>query len=242
MDEKAKKKKKTQRPGRAMLARTVVLLTVCGIAAFVVLAMKLYDIQIINSNALEASALDAQLRRTTIRASRGTIFDKNGKILAMSAAVENVFISPFEIDRDKQDINLIADRLSFILGVTRESILEKSTKTASQYEIIKSKVDSEQTAQVREFIGEYKLRGIYFEPTAKRYYPNDSLASQIVGFVGSENTGLNGLEQSYNSYLAGVNGRMVRLKNGVGTDLLFTGYDDFYEAQDGYNITLTIDS
>ena len=242
MEDRVKKKKKVQKPGRSMLFRTVFLLAICGIAAFVVLAMKLYDIQIINNDMFEASALDAQLRQTTIRASRGTIFDKNGKILAMSASVENVFISPFEIDRDKQDIDLIADSLSEILGVTRESILEKSKRTTSQYEVIKSKVEVQVTDQVREFISKNKIRGIYLEPTAKRYYPNGNLASQVVGFVGSENTGRNGLEQSYDGYLAGVNGRMVRLKNAAGTDLLFTGYDDYYSAQDGYNITLTIDS
>ena len=237
-----KKRKKAQKPSRAMLVRTVFLLAVCGIAAFIILAVRLYDVQITNNDKYEALALDAQLRKSTLTAARGTIFDTNGKILAMSAAVENVFISPFEIDRDDQDIGLIANGLSAILDVTRESILDKSTKVASQYEIIKTKVESEQAGQVREFISKNKIHGIYLEPTAKRYYPNGSLASHVIGFVGSENTGLNGIEQYYNGYLTGVNGRKVRLKSNKGADLLFTEFDDYYKAQDGDNITLTIDS
>jgi len=242
VDDKRKKNNREQKPSRAMLVRTVFLLAVCGIAAFIVLAVRLYNIQIVNNGLYEAKALDGQLREATISASRGTIHDTNGKILAMSAAVENVFISPLEISRNEQDIDLIASGLSTILGVTRESVVDKAAKTDSQYQVIKLKTESAEADLVREFISENKIRGVHFESASKRYYPNDNLASQIIGFVGTDNTGLDGLEKRYDEYLTGVNGRKVRLKNAKGTDLLFTGFDDYYDAQDGDNITLTIDS
>jgi len=228
--------------GKAMIVRTVFLSAVCGVVAFVVLAARLYEVQISSNGHYEALALDAQLRRTTLTATRGTIFDANGKILAMSAAVENVFISPFEIKRDGQDAAAIADGLSAILGVPRESILEKTVNEASQYQVIKQKVESYEADQVRELIKEGGLSGIHLEPASRRYYPNGNLASQIIGFVGTDNIGLDGLERRCDGYLTGVNGRNVRLQNARGADLMFAGFEDHYDAQDGNNITLTIDS
>ena len=242
MEDGQEKKKIAKKPGRAILVRTVFLLALCGVAAFVVLAARLYEIQIKSNGQYEALALEAQLSQSTIRASRGTIYDTNGKILAMSAAVENIFISPFEIDRDGQDVKLIANGLSVILDVDYDSIVEKAAKTASQYQMIKLKVESDEAQRVREFISENKINGVHFEPSSKRYYPNDNLASQVIGFVGTDNKGLDGLEKRYDGFLTGVNGRMVKLHNAKGTDLMFPEFDDYYGAQDGNNLTLTIDS
>ena len=227
---------------RALIVRTLFILTVCGIAAFAVLAARLYDIQIVNNSQYEAMALSGQLRQSTINASRGTIYDANGKILAMSASVSNVFISPLEIERDGQDAEFIAEGLSAILGVGRDAILEKAMKTGSQYEMVKMRVESGEAAQVNNFISENKLKGIHLEPSTKRYYPQNCLASQVLGFVGTDDTGLYGLEQRYNGYLTGVSGRSVRLTNARGANLGFSDFEDSYDALDGYDIKLTIDS
>ncbi|MDR0490736.1 MAG: PASTA domain-containing protein [Oscillospiraceae bacterium] len=235
-------KKPVERLSRALITRTLVLIAVCGIAAFAVLAVKLYQVQIVEHDHYESLALGNQLRKSTITASRGTIYDTDGKILAMSAYVENVFISPYEIEQNRENVGLIADGLSAILGVGREMVLEKAAKTSSQYQIIKLKVESGEAGEVREFIKENNLKGIHLEPASKRYYPNNSLACQIIGFVGTENKGLEGLEERYDKYLTGVNGRDVRLKNARGAALPFTDYEDHYNAQDGNSITLTIDS
>ena len=242
MSDEVIRKKPRRSNKRTLLIRTLLLLAVCGLAAFAVLAVRLYEIQIVNNNYYESRALQNQLSRKTLTAARGTIVDANGKILAMSAAVENVFISPHEIDWEGHDTELIADGLSAILGVERGPILEKAARTFSYYQIIKKGVEAEQADLVRAFIKENYLTGIYLEPATKRYYPNNNLASQILGFVGTENTGLDGLEQRYESYLTGVNGRVVRLQNARGTDLKFENYDDYIAAQDGSIITLTIDS
>jgi len=242
MSEKTDKEAIKKKHKRAFMIRTLFLLIVCGVAVFVLLGAKLYDIQITNNGLYSAQALSNQLRHTSITATRGTIYDTNGKILAMSAAVENVFISPYEIEQSDQNIEFIALGLSAILGVEREMILEKANKTSSYYQIIKLRIESDEAQRVRDFIIEYKLRGVYLEPSTKRYYPNNTLAGQIIGFVGTDNTGLDGLEQRYDDYLTGTSGRAVRLTNARGTDLMFDDYEDHFDAQDGYNLTLTIDS
>jgi len=242
MSDGKEKDKLKYKPSKALIVRTSFILAVCGVAAFVLLAMRLYDVQIVNNGYYEARALNAQLQHSRIPASRGTIFDANGKILAMSASVENVFISPRDIELNNQDVLLIAEGLSAILGVECDMIIEKAAKTSSQYQVVKPKVGNGEADQVRAFIKENKLTGVYLEPASKRYYPNNSLASQILGFVGTENSGLDGLERRYDSLLTGVSGRMVRLTSARGADLRLSDYEDFYDAQDGYNITLTIDT
>ncbi len=239
---KARGKHAGQRPNKTILSRTLVLMTVCGIAAFVILAIKLYDIQITKHEYYEEKALGNQTRETVVSASRGTIYDTNGKVLAMSASVETVFISPYEMELYEEDKDLIADGLSSLLDVDRDRIVKKMGNTASWYETVKTKIESDLAEQVRLFIEDNGLKSIHLEPDTKRYYPYSSLACHIIGFVGNDNYGLNGIELTYNSYLEGTDGRIVRLKNAKGTDMLFSDFEDYYDAEDGDDIILTIDS
>jgi stage V sporulation protein D (sporulation-specific penicillin-binding protein) len=236
------RKKAKQRLNRAHLVRTLFLLAVCGIAAFAVLAMRLYDLQIVNNSYYESRTLSGQLRETTIDASRGTIYDTNGKILAMSGPVENVFISPLEIVLEEQDTRFIAEGLSYILGVDFGIIIERAGRTSSQYQVIKHKVNSTEASRVREFISDHKLKGVYLEPASMRYYPNNALASQVLGFVGTDNSGLEGVEHRLNNHLTGVSGRMIRLTNARGSDLMLAGFGDYFDARHGNNVTLTINT
>ena len=233
---------KAKKAKMALIVRTLIILAVCGVAAFVGLALRLYDIQVANSGYYESRALQSQLRQTTLMASRGAIFDTHGNILAMSSPAENIFISPLEIAMNEQSVDLIATGLSEILGVSRDMVLERARRTSSQYERIKMKVLESEAGMVREFIAEHSLKGIHFEQTSKRHYPNNKLASQIIGFVGTDDIGLDGLERRYEGILSGTDGRTVTLRSGRGTDLLFAGYEDHFSALDGYDITLTIDS
>ena len=242
MPEESEKKKTARRFKKALLVRTLFLLAVCGVAAFVALAAKLYDIQIANGSYFSAKALSNQLQRTQVSAVRGTIYDANGKILAMSASVENVFISPYEIELYEQNVELIVSGLSNILGVDRDYILERAARTNSYYQVIKPRVEDEESQMVRGFISENGIRGIYLEPATRRYYPNNNLASQVIGFVGTENTGLDGLEQRYEDFLTGVSGRSIRLTNARGAGLMLSDYEDQINVQDGYNLNLSIDS
>ena len=229
-------------PNRMMLRRTLFLLIVCGIVAFIVLGARLYKLQIADHDLYESEAITQQVRSATITASRGTIYDRNGKILAMSASTQNVFISPAEIVNNKEDPVLIAKGLAEILGVEYADVMEKTTHTSSYYQMIAQRVEQDKSDEIRAFILENKLTGIKMEPSSKRYYPYSSLASHVIGFVGTDNSGLGGLEAYYNDELSGTNGRVVRAKNAYGTDMLYTKYEEYFDAEDGCNITSTIDT
>ena len=225
-----------------MLRRTLFLLIVCGIVAFAVLGLRLFKLQIIDHNFYETAAIEQQVRETTVTAARGTIYDTNKKILAMSASVDNIYLCPRDIALYNEDPTLIAQGLSEILGVDENDILAKAAKTKSWYQMIVRKVEPEVSDKVREFKNENNLKGVKIEEDSKRYYPYSRLASQVIGFVGTDNTGLSGIELYNNSILTGVNGRIVRAKNAAGTDMLFTNFEDYYDAQDGKDVVLTIDS
>lgn len=239
---KRRRKGAGQRPNKIILRRTLLLMTVCGVVAFIVLAVKLYQIQILQHDYYEERAVEQQTRESTVSAARGTILDTNGKVLAMSASVDTVFISPYEMNLYNEDKELIASNLSAILSIDKNSILEKMQDTKSWYKTIKAKIEDDLSEKVRQFIKDNKIKSVHLETDTKRYYPNSSLASHVIGFVGSENYGLEGLEAQYNKYLEGTDGRIVRLKNAKGTDMLFSDFEDYYDAKNGDDITLTIDS
>ena len=229
-------------PDKMIMRRTLILMAVCGIVAFIVLAGRLYHLQIVKHNDYESMAIGQQLRDTSINADRGTIYDRNMKILAMSASVDTIFISPAEIIKYEEDTSLIAQGLSEILDVDYSSIIEMASDTKSYYKIVARKVEQDLSDKVREFKNEHDLKGIKLEPDSKRYYPYSNLASHIIGFVGQDNVGLGGLESYYNDILMGTSGRVVSAKTSGGSDMLFTKFEDFYDAEDGNDIVLTTDS
>ena len=230
-----------QSPNSMMLRRTLFLLTVCGILAFARVGLRLVKLQIIDHDMYEKMAIEQQVRDVNVEASRGTIYDRNMKILAMSASVDDIFISPAEIDMYHEDPKLIAKGLSEILDVDYDSIIEKTKNTKSWYQTIAKKVEPEISEKVRDFKDEHKLKGIKLEESSKRYYPYSNSAAHLIGFVGQENQGFAGIELKYNNALTGVDGRVVRVKNAVGTDMLFTSYEDYYDAVDGNDVVSTID-
>lgn len=242
MADNSNTKKGNRPPNRMMLSRTLILLAVCGIAAFIVLIAKLYNIQITKHELYETAAIEQQVRKTTVTASRGTIYDTNMKILAMSATVDTIYISPAEIVMYNEDPVLIAQNLSEILDVDYSKVLTMTSDTKSWYKTVARKVEQETADKVREFKNEYNLKGVKIETDSKRYYPYGSLACHVIGYVGYENTGLSGIELKLDSVLTGAAGRIVRAKNSYGTDMLYTKYEDYYDSQDGHDVVLTIDS
>ncbi len=242
MPENNKEKRGNRPPNRMMLRRTLVLLSVCGIAAFIVLISKLYQIQILDHEFYENAAIEQQVRETTLTPARGAIYDTNMKILAMSASADTIYISPAEIKMYDEDPTLIAGKLSDILGVDYSKILDMTSDSKSWYKTVARKVEEEQSQAVREFKNEYDLKGVKIEPDTKRYYPYGDLACHVVGFVGYDNTGLSGIESRMDSVLTGVSGRVARMKNAQGTDMLYTKYEDYYDSEDGNDVVLTIDS
>ncbi len=209
------------RSSQTILRRILFMLVLCGVVAFVPLIAQLYKVQIVNHDKYEALAILQQTKEYSLTASRGAIYDRNMNVLAYSATAEKVFLSPLEISENNQDIDLIATTLSDILGVDYDVIVKKAQKTKSQYEIIANKVEEDLADQIRLFIRDNDIYGIHLEATSKRYYPYSSLAAQVIGFVGTDNYGLAGIEASNNDTLNGTDGLIVTAKDGYGNEMLF---------------------
>ena len=244
-----RKSEKVRRVNRIIQNRTMILMAVLGVLVFLILVIKLFSLQILRHDELEAKALDQQTRSTEVAATRGTIYDRNGNIMAISATAETVFLSPLEMDRALSDKDnpvawtkdSVAQKLSEILEINKEGILKKMERTDSQYEVLKLRVEEDVADQIRTFINDEGVVGVYMVTDAKRYYPYATLASQIIGFVGTDNYGLYGLEARYNDVLDGETGLVVSTKDPTGSDMLY-GYEQYYKAQNGSDIVLTLDA
>ena len=229
-------------PNRRMLRRALCLMALFGVALFALLLARLFQLQILEHERFERLALEQQLRDAPTAAARGVIYDTHGQPLAVSASVDNVYLSPAEIQAYGEDPALIARGLAEILGLDADELLQKCGQTGSWYVTVARKLEREQADAVRAFKNENNLRGVRLETDTKRYYPNSSLACHLIGFVGTDNTGLEGIEAQYDALLAGTAGRSRRMTNAFGTDLLFEQFEQFEPGRDGCDVVTTIDS
>ncbi|MDD6479618.1 MAG: penicillin-binding transpeptidase domain-containing protein [Oscillospiraceae bacterium] len=207
-------------------------------------------IMIYKGDEYQSLASEQQLYDNLVTAPRGDIYDKNMNVLATSSTAWTVYITPNGIkklkdaDEAEKVKKTIAEGLSSILEVEYDDVYSDTEKN-SYYVIVKKKIEKSKADEIRQFISdnkELKLnRYIGLDETTKRYYPNDTLASSVIGFVGDDNQGLAGLESYYDNDLTGVAGRVVAAKNAVGTDMPFT-YEKVEEAKKGNSLVLTIDS
>lgn len=247
MAENRRKSENIRRANRVIQTRTFVLMLVLGVAVFLVLALKLYQLQIKQHDYYQSKALDQQTRSTVVTASRGTIYDRNGNELAVSATAETVFLSPKELAEElekpetKWTKESLSAGLSQLLGVTQESILEQMERTYSQYEVVKLRVDEDTANAVRELLNDNEVHGVYLETDAKRYYPYGSLAAHVIGFVGTDNTGLYGLEAQYEEELQGQTGLVVSAKDNGGNALPYE-YEQYHASHNGDDLVLTLDT
>ena len=204
---------------------------------------RLSYLTVVKSSELQEDAVDQQLSDTTVSAKRGTIYDANGKVLAESASVWQVVMAPIYFKTDEQR-KAAAEGLSEILGLDYDNVYEKTTQE-SYYVVVKRKIEVEARDKVLELIDtlseEYDCGNvIQLLDDYKRYYPQNDLASCVIGFTGSDEQGLEGVEYQYDSYLSGTPGRIITAKNARGTDMPFQ-YEQNVEAEDGNSIYLTID-
>ncbi len=229
-----------RRANQTIGRRTMLLLAVFGVGTFVLLFSKLYEWQITRHDELQDIAVRQQTLRTTVGASRGTIYDRNGRTLAISSTAENVCISPRQLKKEGADQALVAQTLAEILDVSEEKILRDITADTS-YRVVKKRVEQEEADRVRAFINEQGIgNGIFFEPTTKRYYPFGSLAANVIGFTNEEG-GAYGLEAVYDEELSGESGMVVMAKDVNGTPMLYQ-YEQYFDAQDGCSLNTTIDT
>ena len=255
-----------RRANRTILIRSLFLMALFGLMVFVPLFFKLWQIQISQHDYYQELAVQQQTRDSTVTANRGTIYDSQGAVLAMSATVYNVQLSPKDLmetqetyrekvedaqenggtlpDYPEPTDQFVAENLASLLNLEVEDVMSHLENKNSQYEIIKYRVEPEESEAVQAFITENHLsHGIYLMPTSKRYYPKGSLAAHVVGWVNpnTDNVGAYGLEAQFEEELSGQTGRVVTAKDGVGTELLYR-FEDYYDATDGNNLTLTIDA
>ena len=245
-ESKLSRAEQSQRANRTILRRTLVLMVLFGVVVFIPLIVTLYNLMIRDHDYYEAQAIDNQTRYTSLSASRGQIFDRNMNVLASSKTVETVFIDPNEIAQEMtkpENSNLldhIARGLSEILDVSTDFVYKQAEDKAFRYKVIRRKIPEELADEVRSFVSENEIKGVYLETDAQRYYPYSSLAAQVMGFVSTDNVGSEGLEAYYDSYLQGTAGKVVTTKGNYGSEMLYT-YEKYYDASDGDSLVTTID-
>lgn len=241
---KNKSKKRAKKgPAQRLRQRTAILILLILVLGFGAAVLRLTYLTTVQSSELQESAVDLQLADTTVSAKRGTIYDANGNVLAESASVWQVVMSPVNFKNDKQR-QAAAKGLSEIFDLEYNDVLD-DTKQQSHYVVVKRRIESDEREKVLELIDtlkkDYSCSGvIQLLDDYKRYYPKNSLASSVIGFTGSDDQGLEGIEYEYDSYLSGTPGRIITAQNARGTDMPFR-YEQNVESEDGNNVYLTID-
>ena len=230
-------------PNQRLRQRTAILIILILVIGFGAAISRLSYLTIVQGSSLQEDAVNQQLKDTTISAKRGTIYDKNGKVLAESASVWQVVMAPAYFENDEQR-KAAAQGLSEILELDYDNVYEK-TQQNSYYVVVKRKIESDAREKVLKLVEtldeDYDCASvIQLLDDYKRYYPQNELASCVIGFTGSDDQGLEGVEYQYDDYLAGTPGRIVTAKNANGTDMPFQ-YEQNVDAEDGNNIYLTID-
>ena len=244
-----RKNENVRRANRIIQTRSFVLMILMGVVMFVLLFFRLFDLQITRHEELQGKAVNQQTRRTVVTANRGTIYDAGGNILAISSSAEAIILSPLEIDNAVNDTEdpvswtkeSLAAGLAEILGKDASAIRKRMDNVKSQYEVIQLRADEDTAAKVRSYVDENKIAGVHLVADTKRYYPYGSLAAQVIGFVGDENTGLYGLESYYEKELEGQSGLVISSKDQAENDMLYT-YEQYFAAKNGSDLTLTLDT
>ncbi len=236
---------------RSMRVRAAIVAGVFVIVGFGAVIYNLYQLQIVQHEELATRAENQQLADETIVPNRGVIYDSEMKILARSNRVWTVVASPRDMAKSGTDIYMVSLKLAELLEMDQQEILERLQKTDSNYQRLKRQVEKPVADAITAWIAEYNetdagkdnpIDGIILEQDAKRYYPYQTLASTVLGFVNADGDGVLGLEHYYNDLLKGTAGRVVGMKNAWGYDLPNASYEAAYDAQDGCGLVLTLNT
>lgn len=228
-----------------MWRKAMGLTAVLVFIGFGAVLVSLFRWQIVRGEELSNAALDQSLVSTTLSAMRGTVYDATGKVLAQSASVWTVVLEPAYFDnyedRDPDEVRrTVASGLAPILDMDEEVIYEK-TQGNSYFVYLKRRVETNIRDEINKFLEDNEITaGVRLIEDYKRYYPYGTVASTVLGFTGTDGQGLEGLELQYDTELSGTAGRLISAQNALGTDMPFE-YEQYVEAEDGYNLVLTID-
>ena len=238
---------------RAVFRRTVFLMAVCGVLMFIPLAWKLWDVAIIHHEEYQERASNQQTLDLAVPASRGNIYDRNGNVLAMSATVYSLILSPNDLEKsvpnkdedgeplpeevweanvaEKQE-EMVEDLMELVPGLDRDRVDAQVHATQYSYREIKTNIEEEEAKAIRQYIVDNKTSSyLYLITGTKRYYPYSGLAAQALGFVNAEG-GAYGIEAVYNDLLEGTAGRVVTTKTAQGTQMYDT-YSEYIDAENG---------
>ena len=251
------------RSNRSLFRRTLVLMVTLGVVVFIPLVCQLYRLQIVEHEDWEKRAANQQTNDVSVPAKRGTIYDRQGRTLAMSATVYKLILSPRGIFTSIEEENyeteveykqalydrrkLIVDWLVDTFDCDEEKLWTRMEDTGNAYVVLFTELEEEDAEKVREFTSKNRISGLlYLTPSSKRYYPYSSVASHVLGYMGQTKTsgenkvGKSGVEYLYEDALSGSLGRVVTSRNGVGMEML-SAYEMYFDAENGCDITLTID-
>ena len=230
---------------------------------FLPLIAQLYKLQIVEHDYWQERAANQQTNDVPVTANRGTIYDREGRALAISATVYRLILSPMSIfdyvkeDKYKDEAayeqalhdlrKQVVDFLVGAFGFDEDYMWEEIEFTASAYEVLARDLEEEDAELVRAFISKNRISTLlYLTPDSKRYYPYSSVGSHVLGFMhqneysGDGKVGAQGVEYIYEDALSGTLGRVVTSKNGRGMEMI-SGYEMYFDAEDGYDVTLTLD-
>ena len=242
-----------------MMQRLVFVVCPVMLVVLVYVVVNLFNWSVVRGEEMEGRAARQQLSDSTIKATRGTIYDTNMNVLAQSATAWNVIIDPATIDEefDKQIASAqeneqpvpskeslqqqMASDLAGALGLNVEDVLEQMSYTNRRYRKIADRADRSAINALLEVLDEKDYVGVSTEVSTKRYYPYSTLASSVIGFCNSEDTGIYGLEAQYDDVLSGTDGRIITAQDAL-QDALPTTYERTYDAVDGHSIVTTIDT
>ena len=234
------KKYQINKQGEIARKKRIRLALLCVVLIFSVLCIRVGYIQFVKGDWLKQMAHTQQTLDRKINPKRGTIYDATGKIvLATSSSVETVTVNPLNIGNDEKE--KVAKKLSELFDLEYDKVLKK-VKKRTGIETIAKKVEKEKTDELRRWMEEQNIKsGINIDEDTKRFYPYNNLASQIIGFCGSDNQGLAGIEAKYDAELKGESGKILKMTDAKGIDI--NGTSESYEpAKNGNDLILTIDA
>lgn len=220
--------------------RILLVSAVLGVLAFVPVLWRLYSLMVVQYDYYAGLALRNQTRTTTVTAHRGDIYDRNMNVLATSVSVENVYLDPHELKQSKADIPALAQTLGTLLDKDPQWIEEQAGDLKRRYKQVGARVDAETAASIRSYINEQGISGIHLEPAYQRIYPFHTLAAQVIGFTNAGGEGSEGIEASYEGYLAGKLGKVITTKGSNEMDMPFS-FEKYVSSRQGCSLILTLD-
>lgn len=235
-----KKRKKTKSfiIDRPLRTKKLKLILSFSIGIFALLIIRLFWIQFIDGSWLKEKAYRQQTSSTLISPERGSILDVNGRNLATSEKVDTISINPTKISNENKSV--VAKGLSEIFELDYDETLEKVNSTSAVETIIK-KVENDKVISLKEWMSNNNITtGINIDEDNKRYYPYNELASQVIGFCGTDNQGLAGIEASYHNILVGRSGKIVTTTD-LHSSEISDNYATYVEVENGSDVYLTID-